>query len=135
LALRSGCFCTRPFVMLGTANSQLCTERVVNREIEASSQGSSMYTSVVLQMPPLGQSASVEYWREVPCPFIVPTDVVKNIILVSPLRVAPPKLPAAVENGRCGGTCCQGSNSNKIAAAVAKKSGSEKGVYRNCHGN
>ncbi len=51
-----------------------------------------MHTPVVLQMPSLGQSASVEHWKAV-CLFSVSMDVMKDIMLVPPHRVAPPKLP------------------------------------------
>ena len=47
-----------------------------------------MHTLVVPQTSPLGQSAFVA----VPCPFGVWIDVVKDVRLVPPLRVAPPKL-------------------------------------------
>lgn len=55
-----------------------------------------MHTPVVPQMPPLGQSASVEHWKAV-CLFSVSMDVMKDITLVPPHRVATPKLPVLLK--------------------------------------
>jgi hypothetical protein len=94
-----------------------------------------MHTPVVPQMPRWGSRCPSNTGGR--CPFSVSMDVVKDIMLVPPLRVASPKAPGTVvENGQCSGRCRQGSSCSKIAAAVSKnRSGGEKGEYPSCHSN